>query len=89
MDVDTDKSPIIVTACCILHNMCEDLRIPMPPADPEDDHHRILFPQPQREENIELKIGEVLRFEPQSKTFWQKRNLCVSLLCNCLYFTKL
>ena len=54
VDVDTDKFPIIVTACCIFYNMCEDLRIPMPPADPGDDHHRISFPQPQREENMRI-----------------------------------
>lgn len=45
IDMQTTCTPRIITACCILHNICEDWKAPMPV--PVDD--AILYPQPSLE----------------------------------------
>lgn len=46
MDVETQNSPMIVLACCILHNICEDIRVPTPPRTNDDAINEQQFPQP-------------------------------------------
>ena len=46
MDVDSQHAPVIITACCILHNICEDMRIPVPPHTNDEEGNSHVFPQP-------------------------------------------
>ena len=46
LDVETSTVPYIVVACCILHNMCESFRMPMPAPNADDECNRHAYPQP-------------------------------------------
>ena len=46
IEVETSKAPFIITECCILHNICEDARLPLPANDNEADSAAAAFPQP-------------------------------------------
>ena len=49
MDFETMSSPLIITACCILHNMCEDLKVPLPATNQLEEANAMLYPQPAAE----------------------------------------
>ena len=49
MDLETKASPRIITACCILHNMCEDLKVPLPATNQLEEANAMLYPQPAAE----------------------------------------
>ena len=49
MDVETTAAPLIIVACCILHNICEEARVPIPPITTDDEANDRRFPQPETE----------------------------------------
>lgn len=60
-DLDVVSAPRIITACCILHNMCEDLKLPTPPPNPQDEAHAAAFPQPRRMVNNRVENSEAVQ----------------------------
>lgn len=68
IDAEISVSPKIVTACCILHNICEKNRIPLPPLEHDveaEDRHA--FPQPNQGLNNEIddRAGDRVRLTIQ------------------------
>lgn len=63
MDLDCISAPRVITACCILHNMCEDLKLPVPPSNSHDQLNAMAYPQPAREVNsrVETDHAKVMR----------------------------
>lgn len=69
MDVDTSMSPQVITACCILHNICEDLRVPMPQQNVQADAaNAAAFPQPECPVNHRVDNDEGARIRNAIKT---------------------
>lgn len=67
MDVETEMAPLIITTCCIMHNICEDLRIPVPTRTSDDNSYETRYPQPETEiyrridDNASLQIRDTIK----------------------------
>lgn len=55
IDADIQLAPKIITACCILHNICESSRIPMPPPPGDQEQEQLAFQQPDLGFNNEIE----------------------------------
>ncbi|XP_067948704.1 uncharacterized protein [Watersipora subatra] len=69
IDVDTHFAPMIITACCILHNMCENLRVPTPETTNEDQENERAFPQPENLPTVRMLNPEGARIRERITNF--------------------
>ncbi|XP_067947560.1 uncharacterized protein [Watersipora subatra] len=69
IDVDTPFAPMIITACCILHNMCENLRVPSPETTDEDQENERAFPQPEHLPTVRMLNPEGARIRERITNF--------------------
>lgn len=69
MDVDPEFAPMVITTCCMLHNMCEDLRLPVPPNNTEDSANGVRYPQPHTDVNHRIDDNNSLPIRDAIKDF--------------------
>lgn len=66
MDVDVERAPAIITACCILHNICEAQRVPMPALE---EHQAQLYAQPARYPDNRIEENEASQMRDTIKDY--------------------
>ena len=56
-------APVIITACCIWHNICKDMKVPVPPHADQEEGNSHVFPHPDTLtfDRIDNRQGVVIR----------------------------
>lgn len=69
IDAETKNIPMIIVACCVLHNICEEVRAPISPSSNDENTYLLAFPQPETELNHRVDNNESLTVRNRVKDF--------------------